>query len=84
MSSRPEDDAVERSLAALPAPALPPRLSARTLRRAHAELPVPGEGTLSLRGLALFWDRRAVPLTMLAAGGAYAVLALIRIVEIFG
>ena len=45
---------------------------------------MPGEGTLSLRALGLFWDRRAVPITMLAAGGAYTVLALIKIVEIFG
>lgn len=82
MSSKPEDD-VARALAALPDPALPPALAARTLRRAHGELPLPGEGTISLRGLALFWDRRAVPVTMLVAGGAYTVLALIRIVQIF-
>lgn len=85
MSSKPQDDDVAlRALGALPAPPLPPALSARTLRRAHAELPMPGEGTLSLCALGLFWDRRAVPITMLAAGGTYTVLALIKIVEIFG
>jgi hypothetical protein len=78
------DDGAERAMAALPAPSIDPMIEARVLRRARAELPMAGEGTLSLRGLGLFWDRLAVPSAVLATGAAYTVLAMIRILEIFG
>jgi hypothetical protein len=70
-------------LAALPVPPIDARISKRTLTRAHGELRMRGEGTISLAGLLATWDASLVPAIVLLTGVAYGAMAFVRILEIY-
>lgn len=86
MTTEQEDARLDAALrdALGPVPELPTELMQRTGRRARGAFPRPGEGTLSVRGLLLFWQSAGVAAVVLLAGLAYAAVEGIQMAMIFG
>ena len=76
------DEALRAALGTTPE--LPAELAARTARRARGVLRRPGEGTLSLRGLAYFADDVGLAALVLLGGVVYAGAFGMQLVVLFG
>ena len=86
MSPTPQDDdrlnaAIRAAVRAVPDPE--PALLANTARWARAAQAQPGEGVVSLRGLATFSQSMGVTAVVLFAGMFYAVVEAIQLASIF-
>lgn len=62
---------------------LPTKLAHATARRARSAVLRPGEGTLSVRGVAYFSESTGVAALVLLAGGFYAVVKAMQIATLF-